>query len=114
MKVLIVSTPGSGHLNPLLTVGRALLSHGHEVVALSAHALRKQIEASGVAFRRFPPPADFDMRRIADEFPGYSDIPDGPERLLWIIKKVFLDPDPCPTRRRSARPVTLSGRRHLG
>jgi hypothetical protein len=62
---------------------------------LSAHALRKQIEDSGVAFRGFRPPADFDMRRIADEFPGYSDIPDGPERLLWIIKKVFLDPIPA-------------------
>jgi UDP:flavonoid glycosyltransferase YjiC (YdhE family) len=95
MKALIVSTPGSGHLNPLLSVGRALLSLGHEVVALSAHALRKQIEDSGVGFRGFRPPADFDMRRIADEFPGYADIPDGPERLLWIIKKVFLDPIPA-------------------
>jgi UDP:flavonoid glycosyltransferase YjiC (YdhE family) len=95
MKALIVSTPGSGHLNPLLSVGRALLDHGHEVVALSAHALRKQIEDSGVTFRGFPPPADFDMRRIADEFPGYSDIPDGPERLLWIITRVFINPIPA-------------------
>jgi UDP:flavonoid glycosyltransferase YjiC (YdhE family) len=82
MKALIVSTPGSGHRNPLLSVGRALLSLGHEVVALSAHALRKQIEDSGVTFRGFRPPADFDMCRIADEFPSYVDIPDGPERLL--------------------------------
>jgi UDP:flavonoid glycosyltransferase YjiC (YdhE family) len=95
MKALIVSTPGSGHLNPLLSVGRALLSLGHEVVALSAHALRKQIEGSRVSFRGFPPPADFDLRRIEHEFPGYSDIPDGPERLLWIVKKVFIDPIPA-------------------
>src|ERR1700709_459182 len=95
MKALTLSTPGSGHLNPLLSVGPPLLSLGHEVVAVSAHALRKQIEDSRVSFRGFPPPADFDLRRIEREFPGYSDIPDGPERLLWIVKKVFIDPIPA-------------------
>src|ERR1700709_1954413 len=96
MKALTLSTPGSGHLNPLLSVGPPLLSLGHEVVALSAHALRKQIEDSRVSFRGFPSPADFDLRRIEHEFPGYSDIPDGPERLLWIVKKGFIDPIPPP------------------
>ena len=43
MKILIASTPASGHLNPLLSVGQAAQSHGHEVVALCAHALRDVI-----------------------------------------------------------------------
>ena len=34
MKVLIVSTPATGHLNPLLPIGRSLMEEGHEVVFL--------------------------------------------------------------------------------
>jgi UDP:flavonoid glycosyltransferase YjiC (YdhE family) len=33
MKVLIVSTPATGHLNPLLPIGRSLMEEGHEVIS---------------------------------------------------------------------------------
>jgi UDP:flavonoid glycosyltransferase YjiC (YdhE family) len=74
MKILIASTPASGHLNPLLSVGRAAQSQGPEVVALCAHALRDLIEASGAIFRAFPPVADFDLRNVDSEFPGFTDV----------------------------------------
>jgi UDP:flavonoid glycosyltransferase YjiC (YdhE family) len=35
MKILIASTPATGHLNPLLAVGRILIAEGHEVAFLS-------------------------------------------------------------------------------
>jgi UDP:flavonoid glycosyltransferase YjiC (YdhE family) len=95
MKILIASTPASGHLNPLLSVGRAAQSQGHEVVALCAHALRDLIEASGATFRAFPPVADFDLRNVDTEFPGFTDVNPGPDRNLFIVKKAFVDTIPA-------------------
>ncbi len=44
MKILIASTPATGHFNPLLAIGRILIAEGHEVVRLSSNALRDRIE----------------------------------------------------------------------
>jgi UDP:flavonoid glycosyltransferase YjiC (YdhE family) len=44
MKILIASTPGMGHLNPLLAIGCILIAEGHEIVGLSGNALRERIE----------------------------------------------------------------------
>ena len=44
MKILIASTPATGHLNPLLAVGCILIAEGHDVVGLSGTALRERIE----------------------------------------------------------------------
>ena len=95
MKILIAATPASGHLNPLLSVGRAAQSQGHEVVALCAHAMRALIEASGAAFRAFPPVADFDMRNTDTAFPGFAEVNPGPDRNLFIVKKAFVDTIPA-------------------
>ena len=95
MKILIASTPAPGHLNPLLSVGRAAQSQGHEVVALCAHAMRGLVEASGATFRGFPPVADFDLRNVATEFPGFADVPSGPDRNLFIVKRAFVDTIPA-------------------
>src|SRR6478672_219121 len=70
MKALLVSTPVLGHLNPLLSVGRILISDRHEVVGLSSTYLRGRIEAIGATFRGFLPGADFDIRNASEQFPS--------------------------------------------
>jgi UDP:flavonoid glycosyltransferase YjiC (YdhE family) len=35
MKILIASTPATGHLNPLLAIGRILIAEVHEIVGLT-------------------------------------------------------------------------------
>ena len=47
MKILIASSPATGHLNPLLAMGRFLTDEGHEVAFLSGSALRDPIERVG-------------------------------------------------------------------
>jgi UDP:flavonoid glycosyltransferase YjiC (YdhE family) len=47
MKILIASTPATGHLNPLLAIGGILIAEGHEVVGLSGNALHERIEGVG-------------------------------------------------------------------
>ena len=48
MKVLIASTPATGHLNPLLAIGCILIAEGHEVVGLSGSALRGLLRRQNV------------------------------------------------------------------
>jgi UDP:flavonoid glycosyltransferase YjiC (YdhE family) len=64
MKILLASTPATGHLNPLLAIGRILIGAGHQVVGLSGNAFRDRIESIGAAFRSLPPGADFDLRDV--------------------------------------------------
>jgi len=44
MKAVLVSTPATGHLNPLLSIGKILADGGHEVIGLSSHAMQERIE----------------------------------------------------------------------
>jgi UDP:flavonoid glycosyltransferase YjiC (YdhE family) len=95
MKILIASTPATGHLNPLLAIGRILLAEGHEVVGLSGNALRHRIEGIGAKFRPLPAGADFDLRDIISVVPELKDIPPGPEWLRVAIERVFVDTIPA-------------------
>jgi len=54
IKILIASTPATGHLNPLLAIGHILVAEGHEVVGLTGSAFRERIENIGAEFRPFP------------------------------------------------------------
>src|ERR1700720_2849444 len=95
MKILIASTPATGHLNPLLAIGRILIAEGHEVVGLSGNALRHRIEGIGAKFRPLPAGADFDLRDIISVVPELKNIPPGPEWLRVAIERVFVDTIPA-------------------
>src|ERR1700761_3522536 len=91
MKALLVSTPAMGHLNPLLGIGRILISDGHEVVGLSSNYLRGRIEDIGAKFRAFLPAADFDPRNrtaVMDEIRAAAP---GPGMLRLILERAFGD-----------------------
>src|SRR5258707_8351712 len=90
MKALLVSTPVMGHLNPLLSVGRILISDGHEVVGLSSTYLRDRIEAIGATFRGFLPEADFDIRNASEQFAELKATPPGPKLLRMILERAFV------------------------
>ena len=55
MNTLMVSTPATDHINPLLGVPRVLIAEGHNVVCLSGSASRDRIESAGAGFRALPP-----------------------------------------------------------
>jgi UDP:flavonoid glycosyltransferase YjiC (YdhE family) len=95
MKVLIASTPGTGHLNPLLSIGRILIAEGHEIVGLSCNALRERIEGIGAEFHPLPAGADFDLRDIISVVPELKNIPPGPEWLRVAIERLFVDTIPA-------------------
>jgi hypothetical protein len=95
VKILIASTLATGHLNPLLTIGRILIAEGHEVVGFSGSALREPSEAIGAEFRPLPAGADFDLRDILSVVPELKNIPQGPQWLRAAIERVFIDTIPA-------------------
>ncbi|MET1028858.1 MAG: nucleotide disphospho-sugar-binding domain-containing protein, partial [Dongiaceae bacterium] len=95
MKIILASTPSTGHLNPLLAIGRILIAEGHEVVGLTGTALRDRIEGIGAQFHPLPAAADMDLRDVPALFPELNDIPPGPEHLRVQIERIFVDPIPA-------------------
>ena len=91
MKILIASTPATGHLNPLLAIARILIAEGHEITCLTGTTLRDRVESSGVKFRPLPPEADFDPNDIFARAPALKTIPPGPEWLRVAIERIFVD-----------------------
>jgi MGT family glycosyltransferase len=95
MKILIASTPATGHLNPLLAIGRFLIAEGHEVAFLSGSVLRSRIEGIGATFHAFPAGADFDLRDFASVAPELKSMPPGPDWLRVAMERVFVDSVPA-------------------
>jgi MGT family glycosyltransferase len=95
MKILIASTPATGHLNPLLAVGCILIAEGHEVAFLSGSALRSRIEDIGAKFHALPEGADFDGRDFASVAPEVKSIQPGPDWLRVAMERIFVDTVPA-------------------
>jgi hypothetical protein len=91
VRILIASTPATGHLNPLLAIGRILIAEGHEIVGLSGKALCERIESIGAKFRPLPAGADF--RDIV--VPELKNIPPGLEWLRVATERLLVDTIPA-------------------
>jgi UDP:flavonoid glycosyltransferase YjiC (YdhE family) len=90
MKILMASTPATGHLNPLLAIATFLIEEGHQIAFLSGTAYRDRIEKSGATFHALPGTADpgADIHAVAPEL---QHIEPGLEWLQGAIEKVFVD-----------------------
>src|ERR1700681_679981 len=95
MKILIASTPATGHLNPLLAIARILMAEGHEIAFLSGSVLRGRIEAIGAKFHALPAGADFDLRDFTSVAPELKSIAPGLDWLCVALERVFVDPIPA-------------------
>ena len=88
---MMVSTPATDHINPLLWVARVLIADGHNVVCLSGSALRDRIESAGAGFRALPPAADFDLNDPFATAPELKVIPPGLEWLRVALERRFIE-----------------------
>jgi MGT family glycosyltransferase len=69
MKILIASTPASGHLNPLLSIASLLVESGHEVAVQVNEDLRGAVEAAGHRFLLEIPNAQTSAGYYFDTYP---------------------------------------------
>jgi MGT family glycosyltransferase len=93
MNILITCPVMTGHLNPLLSVGRILITEGHVVLFLTGSAVRDRVEEIGAVFRRFPPEIDQDLRDLDAAFPERKTLP-AAQRVSFDMKRIFTDPVP--------------------
>jgi len=95
MKILITSTPATGHLNPLLAITQILVAEGHEIALLTGSSFRARVEASGIKFFCFPEGADFDPTDVFSRVPELKTIPPGLEWLRIACERIFVDAIPA-------------------
>jgi UDP:flavonoid glycosyltransferase YjiC (YdhE family) len=86
MKILIAASPLTGHVNPLLAVGRAAAARGDTVLMLTDAAFRAKVEAAGLRFTPYP---DDDAATFRA-----TELPAGPERYRREFERRFIDPMP--------------------
>jgi UDP:flavonoid glycosyltransferase YjiC (YdhE family) len=91
MRVLMASTPATGHLNPLIAIATFLIEDGHEVIFLSGTAYRGRIENSGATFHPLPGKADVDLRDLPTAVPELRGIEPGLDWLRIALEKIFID-----------------------
>jgi len=93
MKILLTSSPITGHVNPIIVAARVLENAGHTVAIYTGHLFREKIEAAGIQFFPLPADIDFDMRDIGATFPEWMEL-SGIPQLRYGIKVVFVDSIP--------------------
>jgi MGT family glycosyltransferase len=91
MKILLASTPATGHINPLVTIARFLVEDGHQVVFLTGSAFRGRIESSGAEFRALPGNADVDFRDLLAVIPELRGIEPGLTWMRIAMERAFVD-----------------------
>jgi hypothetical protein len=67
---LLTSTPIYGHVAPMLTVGRGLVSRGHQVTMLTGRKYRGAVESHAMTFQPLPDEVDYDDANLDAWLPG--------------------------------------------
>ena len=95
MKILIGSTPATGHVNPMLAIARILMTDGHEVAVYTGSAFRARVEAARAEFFSLPPDADLDPADPFARVPELKVMSPGPGWLRVAMERVFVDNIPA-------------------
>jgi len=95
MKILFASTPGTGHVNPILAVARILMTENHEVAIYTGAAFRARVEAAGAKFFSLPPEADVDLTDPFARVPELKVMAPGPDWLRIVMERFLLDNIPA-------------------
>jgi hypothetical protein len=90
MKVLVVSVPALGHLNPLLPLVKALLAGGDQVVVASGVDVAPTVKAAGAEFFAAGQGEDAWMDQLRQRTRGAPGDGIAPERILhYFVPRAF-------------------------
>lgn len=85
MRFLLVTTPVTGHVSPVLPVARKLVERGHELLWYTSARFRAKIEATGARFTGFQTARDLDYHRLNELFPERTKLK-GMSQAKWDLK----------------------------
>ena len=91
MKILMASTPATGHINPMAAVASFLVEDGHEVVIRSGTQFRRRVESSGATFQALLGNADVDLSDLLTVAPELVGVEPGLDWLRIAIRRIFVD-----------------------
>jgi MGT family glycosyltransferase len=91
MKILVASTPATGHVNPMLAIARILMTEDHDVAIYTGADFRARVEAAGAKFFSLPPDADIDLTDPFARIPELKVLPPGPDWLRVAMERFFVD-----------------------
>ena len=86
---LLGATPVYGHVAPMITIGRHLVSAGHRVSLLTGSRFAESAAAAGMTHIALPAGADYDDRDIAGAFPETERLT-GIRRLRFDVENNFI------------------------
>ncbi len=69
-RVLLLSTPIFGHVQPMITIGRALAVRGHRVCVLTGGKYEAAARSAGLHVHPLPASVDYDDARLHDWLPA--------------------------------------------
>jgi UDP:flavonoid glycosyltransferase YjiC (YdhE family) len=85
VRVLLASTRGAGHFNPLVPFAEACLRGGHELLVAGPPALREPVEARGYPFWGFDDPPEGELDRVWSQVPSLTQ----DEQNVVVIRDIF-------------------------
>ena len=89
MKILIVSTPVPGHLNPLLSIASLLVESGHEVAVQVDEEMRPAVEAAGHRYLAEIPNSQTSIGYFLENYPERMAKPPGMEMIGYDLVHFF-------------------------
>jgi UDP:flavonoid glycosyltransferase YjiC (YdhE family) len=92
-KIIVLSTPAEGHVNPLVPIIKKLVEKGYEIVWITGRAFQYRVEKSGASFLPPPPKWDFGHKEAYDIFPELKK-KKGLSQIKYYLKHVMIDPVP--------------------
>ncbi|MGC0364584.1 UDP:flavonoid glycosyltransferase YjiC (YdhE family) [Rhodococcus sp. 27YEA15] len=87
--ILLCSAPLTGHVGPMLAVGKKLREKGHTVSILTGRKFEKRAAAVGIEHIPLPVDCEFDEHDMESAFPGRSR-KRGPLRARFDLEKIFI------------------------
>ncbi|KEY73876.1 hypothetical protein S7711_06086 [Stachybotrys chartarum IBT 7711] len=88
--VVLTSTPGTGHANPMKTIAKALVLDGYEVTAVSATAYQGHFEDAGCSYVAIQGYGDYADEDRDAKWPERLSMPPGPEQFAWTLEQSFV------------------------
>jgi MGT family glycosyltransferase len=95
LNIIITCVPATGHINPMLSIAKILISDGHEVVGLGPTTFSSRFTRIGARFCPFPASIDRDLSDINSVFPERKNLRPGPELLRFDFNRLFIEPMPA-------------------
>ena len=90
VRALFTSTPGWGHLHPMVPLARALLERGDDVLLATAHDMRGRLEHEGIPTAAAGLPGATAMAEFADRFPEFASLAP-PDRPDFMFHRLFAE-----------------------